>query len=129
METWGTFIFCLFILYVTGKKTKVPDLVTWGIPAICLLLWALIQVDAYSTASFNPALAIGQTICQMWWWPTSAGGALINYLPWYILSAYVGGALAGAFYLGFEKHFPDPEQPVEQATTSQIEVVTRYMDK
>lgn len=42
MEIWGTFVFVLFILFVTGKKTSVPDLGTWGVPAICLNLWALI---------------------------------------------------------------------------------------
>lgn len=62
MNMLGTFVFVLFILYVTGKKTAVPDLGTWGLPGICLNLWALCKVDWYSVASFNPALAIGASI-------------------------------------------------------------------
>ena len=99
MEAWGTFIFILFILFVTGKNTKPQDLRSWGVAAICLLLWALIQVDSYTSASFNPAMALGQTVFQTWWWPTDASGALMFYLPFYVLGAFVGGSLAACFYL------------------------------
>ena len=58
MEVIVTFIFVFFILHVTGKHTQGPDLGVYGIPAICLVLWSLTKVDAFSHASLNPALAI-----------------------------------------------------------------------
>jgi len=59
MQVICTFIFVFFILHVTGKHTKPEDLGVWGLPAICLVLWALISVDYFTGASFNPAIAIG----------------------------------------------------------------------
>lgn len=107
MEIFGAFVFVLFILFVTGKNTSVSDLGTWGIPAICLNLWALIQVDWYTAASFNPALAIGQSIFQFWWWPTDPSGSMLFYMPWYIIGAAGGGILAGLFYLWYQTLFPE----------------------
>jgi len=66
MEVICTFVFVLFILHVTGKHTIGPDLGVWGVPAICLVLWALCNVDSFTGASFNPALAIGSTFFQSW---------------------------------------------------------------
>lgn len=66
MEIMGAFVFVLFILFVTGKKTQVPDLGTWGIPGICLNLWAITCVDFYTGASINPALAFATSVFQYW---------------------------------------------------------------
>ena len=41
MEIVCTFVFVLFILQVTGKRTMAPDLGVWGVAAICLNLLAL----------------------------------------------------------------------------------------
>ena len=48
------------------EHTIGPDLGVWGVPAICLVLWALCNVDSFTGASFNPALAIGSTFFQSW---------------------------------------------------------------
>ena len=100
MEIASTFIFVLFILFVTGKRTQVSDLGTWGVPAICLTLWALTHVDYYTAASMNPAIALAQSLFQSFWFPTNTG-AMLFYLPWYVLGASGGGVLAGLFYLGY----------------------------
>ena len=62
MQVICTFIFVFFILHVTGRHTVGPDLGVWGVPAICIVLWALCSVDNFTGASFNPALAIGNTM-------------------------------------------------------------------
>lgn len=61
MEVICTFVFVLFILHATGKHTVGPDMGVWGVPGICLVLWALTNVDSFTGASFNPALALGAT--------------------------------------------------------------------
>ena len=66
-----TFVFVLFILYVTGKRTQAADLGSFGPFAICLNLWALSNVDSFTGASLNPALCIAQTIFQCWWLPVN----------------------------------------------------------
>ena len=62
MEVICTFVFVFFILHVTGRHTMGPDFGVWGVPAICIVLWALCSVDNFTGASFNPALAIGNTM-------------------------------------------------------------------
>ena len=106
MEIVCTFIFVLFILFVTGKRTQVADLGSFGIPAICLTLWALTHVDYYTAASMNPAIALAQSIYQSVWFATNTK-AMLFYLPWYMLGAFGGGVLAGLFYLVFELAYPD----------------------
>ena len=71
MEVICTFVFVLLILHVTGKKTMGPDLGVWGVPAICLNLWALCNVDWFTAASFNPALAVGSTVFMYWNYPVN----------------------------------------------------------
>ena len=66
MEVICTFIFVFFILHVTGKRTVGPDLGSFGVLGICLVLWALCSVDYFTGASFNPALACGLTVFQYW---------------------------------------------------------------
>lgn len=58
MEVICTFVFVLFILFVSGKRTAGIDLGAFTVPCICLVLWALCSVDYFTGASFNPALAI-----------------------------------------------------------------------
>ena len=106
MEIVCTFIFVLFILFVTGKRTQVADLGSFGIPAICLTLWALTHVDYYTAASMNPAIALAQSIYQSVWFATNTK-AMLFYLPWYVIGAAGGGVLAGLFYLGYEQQFPE----------------------
>ena len=107
MEIVCTFVFVLYILYATGKRTQVVDLGTWGVPGICLNLWALTHVDYYTAASMNPGIALAQSVFQYWWYPVDQSGALLFYLPWYMLGAFGGGVLAGLFYLVFELAYPD----------------------
>lgn len=73
MEVVCTFIFVLVILHLTGKRTTngIPNSSVWILPCICIVLWALCSVDAYTGASFNPALAIGNTVFQYWWYPNN----------------------------------------------------------
>lgn len=110
MEVVCTFIFVLLILVVTGKRTIAPDLGSYGVFAICLNLWALSNVDAFTGASFNPALAISQTIFQYWWYPTNPSGVMWFYLPYYIIGAILGGVSAGVFYMFYETVFPEKEE-------------------
>jgi len=98
MELICTFIFVFFILHVTGKHTKGPDLGIWGVPAICLVLWALINVDNFTGASFNPALAIGTYVMGLIWYPYNPQGVVTHYMWQYILGAALGGIFAGIFY-------------------------------
>jgi len=114
MEILGTFMFVLFILFVTGKKTQVPDLVVWGIPGICLNLWALCNVVNYTAPSFNPALAVGQSIFAYMWWRDPINGDYLEnrneamtYLPYYFIGAAAGGIMAGLFYHFLAGFFPD----------------------
>ena len=71
MEIMCTFVFVLLILHVTGKKTMGPDLGVYGVPAICLNLWALCNVCWFTAPSFNPALAVGQTVFMYWNYPVN----------------------------------------------------------
>ena len=66
MEVVCTFIFVLYILHVTGERTKTANMGLWIPASICLVLWALCKVDAFTGASFNPALAVGSTFFQAW---------------------------------------------------------------
>ena len=108
METVCTFVFVLFILHVTGKRTQVPDLGVWGLPAICLVLWALCNVDYFTGASFNPALAVGSTAFQFYLYPNNPDGVLTHYIWSYTMGAVCGGILAGGFYNAHAELFPDP---------------------
>ena len=105
MEVICTFIFVLFILHVTGKRTMGPDLGVYGVPAICLVLWALCNVDSFTGASFNPALATAQFVMQVAWYPYNPEGVLTHYMWQYIVGAALGGILAGVFYHQHEKLF------------------------
>ena len=105
MEIICTFVFVLFILHATGKQTVGPDMGVWGVPAICLVLWALCQVDAFTGASFNPALAIGSTLFQTWCYDVNPQGVMTHYLPMYVFGAALGGILAGVFYNFHERLF------------------------
>jgi len=80
MEMMVTFIFVLYILQVTGKHTGAPDLGVWGVPSICLVLWAMCQVDAFTYASLNPALAIGSFVMQVTFYPYNPQGVLTHYM-------------------------------------------------
>ena len=106
-EVVGTFVFVLFILQVTGKKTAPPDLGTFGVFGIVLNLWALCNVVWYPGASFNPALAIGCSIFQYWHWDIANRGILLFYMPWYIVGAFAGGAAAGMFHWFLSSLYPD----------------------
>ena len=111
MNIMGAFVFVLFILFVTGKKTAVPDLTKWGLPGICLNLWALCKVTWYSPGSMNPALAVGCSIFQYWQWEGENKDLMLFYMPWYMIGSAVGGILAGLFYiLILEPQFPDQEE-------------------
>lgn len=105
MEVICTFMFVFFILHVTGKHTVGPDLGVWGLQAICLILWAMISVDGFTGASFNPALAIGQTIFMVWWYPYNPQRVLTHYLWQYAVGAALGGVLAGLAYQLHHKMF------------------------
>ena len=109
MEVLPAFVFTLFILFVTGKKTQVPDLGTFGIFGICLNLWALTNVDWYTSCSVNPALAIGGSVFQYWHWDFQNRDLLLFYLPWYVIGASLGGILSGIFYHWLESNFPDKD--------------------
>lgn len=98
MEMVVTFIFVLYILHVTGKHTQGPDLGVWGVPSICLVLWALCNVDSFTFASLNPALAIAQFVMQVTWYPVNPQGVLTHYMWQYLIGASLGGVLAGMFY-------------------------------
>ena len=110
MEILPTFVFVLFILYVTGKKTAAPDLGTFGVFGICLNLWAITNVDWYTSCSVNPALAIGASIFQYWHWDFQNRDLMLFYLPWYVIGAAAGGCLAGGFYLWLASNFPDKDE-------------------
>ena len=125
MQIVCTFLFVVLILFLTGKKTMAPDLGQWGLPAIILNLWALCQVDTFTAPSFNPALAIGQTTFQCWWYPTNPDGVLLFYLPWYIIGAWLGGILAGVFYLILSSCFPDKEEE-EKNLGKQVSINDEY---
>ena len=98
MEVIVTFIFVLFILHVTGKRTQGPDLGVWGVPAICLVLWSLTKVDSFTGASLNPALAIASTVFQLLCFSANPQGVLTYYMWMYIGGSALGGFLAGCFY-------------------------------
>lgn len=104
MEVICTFVFVLFILFVSGKHGGGS---VWGLPAICIVLWALCSVDFYTGASFNPALAIAQSVFQAWWYPTNHSNVMYHYLPHYVGGALTGGLISGAFYNIYEKHVLD----------------------
>ena len=110
MEILPAFVFVLFILFVTGKKTQVPDLGTFGIFGICLNLWAICNVDWYTACSVNPALAIGGSIFQYWHWSYQNRDLLLFYLPWYVIGASIGGICAGIFYHWLASNFPDKDE-------------------
>uniref|UniRef100_A0A7S3I0K4 Aquaporin n=2 Tax=Choreotrichia TaxID=141411 RepID=A0A7S3I0K4_9SPIT len=111
MEIMPTFVFVLFILYVTGKKTQASDLGTFGVFGICLNLWALCNVDWYTGASMNPALAVGQSIFQYWHWEGTANRDLmLFYMPFYMIGAAIGGCCAGGFYHFLAAQFPDKDE-------------------
>jgi len=112
MEVICTFVFVLFILFVTGKHTMVPDLGVMGVPAICLVLWALCQVDSFTGASFNPALAIGSTFFQTWCFSVNPQGVMTHYLLEYLAGASLGGILAGCFYNCYERLFKKHEHDI-----------------
>ena len=114
IEVVTSFIFALLILVVTGKKTIAPDLGTYGVPAICLNLWALGYVGHFTGPSFNPALAISQTIFQYWWFPTNPSNVMWYYLPFYLIGQTIGSVGAGFFYLVYESAFPEREEPKRQ---------------
>ena len=105
-EGWATFymeiictcIFVLFILHVTGKHTSTPNMGLWVPASICTVLWALCKVDAFTGASFNPALAIGSTFFQAWAYSSNPSGVMTHYLLMYIGGAALGGILAGSVY-------------------------------
>ena len=108
MEVICTFIFVLTILHLTGKHTSGSDTGAWTLPVICLVLWALCSVDNFTGASFNPALAIGSTVFQTWWYPNDPSNILSHYLPMYVGGAALGGILSGMFYNSYSKLFvPD----------------------
>ena len=115
MEVVCTFVFVLFILHVTGKNTGVPDMGVYGVPAICLVLWALCNVDYFTGASFNPALAIGSTVFQEWLYPVNPSNVMMHYLPMYVGGASLGGILAGVFYHAHASNFPSKDQSVVHA--------------
>ena len=110
MNMMGAFMFTLFILFVTGKKTSVPDLGSWGIVGICLNLWALCNVDWYTAPSFNPALAVGGSIFQYWQWDYANKDLMLFYMPWYMIGSCLGGVLSGMFYHYLASLFPDRDQ-------------------
>ena len=105
-EGWATFymeiictcIFVLFILHVTGKHTGAEKQGLWIPASICTVLWALCKVDAFTGASFNPALAIGSTFFQAWAYSSNPSGVMTHYLLMYIGGAALGGILAGTVY-------------------------------
>ena len=127
MEVICTFVFVLFILHATGKHTVGPDMGVWGVPAICFVLWALCQVDAYTGASFNPALAIGSTFFQSWLYDVNPQNVMTHYLPMYIGGAALGGIFAGVFYNFHEKLFHCEEDEHHRVTDSSIN--PEYMKK
>ena len=98
MEMICTFIFVLFILHVTGKKTSGPDLGFWKVPGICLVLWALINVGSFTGASLNPALTTATFIMSTIWYPYNPQGVVTHYMWEYLVGAWLGGFLAGVFY-------------------------------
>ena len=105
MEMVVTFVFVLFILHVTGKRTMGPDMGVYGVPAICLVLWALCQVDAYTYASLNPALAFATTIMQLTWYSSNPQNVMTHYMWQYLVGASLGGIFAGVFYHQHAKLF------------------------
>ena len=110
MEILPAFVFVLFILFVTGKKTGVPDMGTFGPFGICLNLWAICNVDWYTACSVNPALAIGGSIFQYWHWSYQNRDLMLFYLPWYVIGASLGGICAGIFYHWLSSNFPDKNE-------------------
>ena len=110
MEVVCTFIFVLLILHVTGKHTGGDDLGAWKVPAICLNLWALCSVDYFTGASFNPALAVGLTTFQRWWYPNDPAGVMTHYMWIYIAGALCGGILAGIYYWWHETLFEKDDE-------------------
>ena len=120
METICTFVFVLFILHVTGSKTKAVDLGVWGVPGICLVLWALCSVDYFNGASFNPALAIGSTVFQAWNYPNNPQGVLTYYLPLYVFGAATGGILAGAYYSLHASFFEENDNEDSQSESTNM---------
>ena len=114
MEVVTSFIFAILILIITGKRTIASDLGTFGVPAICLNLYALSNVGWFTGPSFNPALAISQTIFQYWWYPTNPSNVMWYYLPYYLIGQTIGSVGAGFFYLIYEPAFPEKEEPTRQ---------------
>ena len=121
-----TFIFVLFILNVKGRKTAPTEFGVYGALGVILVLWGLCQVDHFTGASFNPALAVGLTAFQAWWYPENPNGMLTHYLPYYAVGALMGGLLAGLFYLAHEKVVPEPAPPAGGAT---VEVSVNSSEK
>ncbi len=110
MQVICTFVFVAYILHVTGRKTSHGPSSVWILPGICIVLWALCSVDYFTNASFNPALAIAQTVFQYWWYPTNPQNVMTHYLLYYVGGAAIGGILAGIFYNFHETLFGEPVQ-------------------
>ena len=125
MEVICTFIFVLFILFVSGKHGGGS---VWGLPAICLVLWALCTVDAFTGASFNPALAVGSTVFQAWWYPNEshAHRVMYYYLVYYIGGALTGGVVAGVFYNMYEQYVLDPIAAEKAAEAAFIQPTKKH---
>lgn len=119
MEVVCTFVFVLTILHVTGKRTiaAIPESTVWILPTICIVLWALCNVCYFTGASFNPALAIGSTVFQYWWYPNNPSNVMTHYLLYYVTGAAVGGMSAGLFYQWHKTLFPDPDEAESKSTT------------
>ena len=112
MEVICTFIFVLFILHVTGKHTgnSAPESSVFILPSICIVLWGLCNVDYFTSASFNPALAIGSTVFQYWWYPNNPMDVMMHYMWYYIGGAALGGISAGMFYHLYSPLFIDHDR-------------------
>lgn len=112
MEVICTAVFVGYIIHVTGKRTMGPDLGIWGLPTICLVLWALCSVDHFTGASFNPALALGLTVFQYTFYPTNPQNVMWHYLPHYIFGALTGGLVAGLIYNQHKKMWEEKDDQV-----------------
>lgn len=105
MEVICTFVFVLYILHATGKRTASEQPSSITVATICLVLFALCKVDGFTGASFNPALAIGSTFFQTWCFSVNPSGVMTHYLLDYLGGAALGGILAGCFYNCHERLF------------------------
>ena len=125
MEIMCTFIFVLFILHVTGKRTGGDDDIGfWKVPSICLVLWALINVDHFGNASFNPALGTATFIMSAIWYPYNVQGVVTHYMWQYLVGSALGGFLAGVFYHLHSKMFDmideEARNPLPSPTNAKI---------